>query len=409
MTVTWRRRTIVFLCALVWALTATVIALRYRATAADVLEIRTEIQEREIASVLDGYRRLASFTATRIMRSLDVARLTRQAFVAGPGEERARIRAEVMARLQSPYDDLQRLHIRQLHIHFPDSVSFLRVHAPDRFGDSVAGVRHTVDACNRDRAFVEGYEEGRVFNGYRFVFPLADGELHAGSMEISISFRAVTEGLSSLFGGRYQFLVAGPTAREIVFPDFQSVYRPSALGEAFVLDMDATEADLLAELRLSAGQVDGLIRDLDGSRTVSRFVRREGVWHLLMFKPFREYSARSTGFLVSRVEVPELRRAWRDAWLLLGALSGLYAVIGLLLTRFVAERRRRMEAERYLPICASCRRVRSADADAWEPASWMTLEEHFHREKDARFSHGLCPSCSQELYGELGGPPAEER
>lgn len=41
-----------------------------------------------------------------------------------------------------------------------------------------------------------------------------------------------------------------------------------------------------------------------------------------------------------------------------------------------------------LPICAYCKRVRD-DADYWH-----SVEEYVGERTDARFSHGICPSCS---------------
>lgn len=47
-----------------------------------------------------------------------------------------------------------------------------------------------------------------------------------------------------------------------------------------------------------------------------------------------------------------------------------------------------------LPTCASCKKIRTEDG-SWEP-----LEEHVCKATDSEFSHGLCPECGRELYGE---------
>ena len=46
-----------------------------------------------------------------------------------------------------------------------------------------------------------------------------------------------------------------------------------------------------------------------------------------------------------------------------------------------------------LPICASCRRIRDKN-DAWVP-----LEEYVQRETEADFTHSICPTCRNRLYG----------
>lgn len=47
-----------------------------------------------------------------------------------------------------------------------------------------------------------------------------------------------------------------------------------------------------------------------------------------------------------------------------------------------------------LPICASCKKIRD-DKGYWKQVE-MYLEEH----SDATFSHGICPDCSEALYGD---------
>lgn len=45
-----------------------------------------------------------------------------------------------------------------------------------------------------------------------------------------------------------------------------------------------------------------------------------------------------------------------------------------------------------LPICASCKAIRS-DADEWEE-----LESYLAKRTSAEFSHGICPDCASRLY-----------
>jgi hypothetical protein len=60
-----------------------------------------------------------------------------------------------------------------------------------------------------------------------------------------------------------------------------------------------------------------------------------------------------------------------------------------------------------LPICASCKRIRS------DKGYWEQIEAYIRDHSEARFSHGLCPSCIRLLYPEqadkvLGREPGSE-
>ena len=46
-----------------------------------------------------------------------------------------------------------------------------------------------------------------------------------------------------------------------------------------------------------------------------------------------------------------------------------------------------------LPICAHCKKIRD------DQGYWSQIEGYIQTHSDATFSHGMCPECSDELYG----------
>jgi len=47
-----------------------------------------------------------------------------------------------------------------------------------------------------------------------------------------------------------------------------------------------------------------------------------------------------------------------------------------------------------LPICSNCMKIRGQDG------KWHRLEDYMSERADVTFTHGICPECSQELYGD---------
>lgn len=45
-----------------------------------------------------------------------------------------------------------------------------------------------------------------------------------------------------------------------------------------------------------------------------------------------------------------------------------------------------------LPICCKCKKIRDSNGN------WQELENYIQEHSEADFSHGLCPTCTQELY-----------
>lgn len=46
-----------------------------------------------------------------------------------------------------------------------------------------------------------------------------------------------------------------------------------------------------------------------------------------------------------------------------------------------------------IPICAKCKKIRD------DEGFWKQIETYIEKHSDALFSHGLCPDCSKEIYG----------
>ena len=50
--------------------------------------------------------------------------------------------------------------------------------------------------------------------------------------------------------------------------------------------------------------------------------------------------------------------------------------------------------EGMLPICASCKKIRTPDNQ------WHVIEQYIKERTDATFTHGMCPECAQRMYGQ---------
>lgn len=47
-----------------------------------------------------------------------------------------------------------------------------------------------------------------------------------------------------------------------------------------------------------------------------------------------------------------------------------------------------------LPICARCKKIRD------DKGYWTQVEKYLEEYSGTKFSHGMCPECSEELYGD---------
>ncbi len=142
---------------------------------------------------------------------------------------KARDREKLYDYLKEDYAEYRKFNIRQLHFHLPNNDSFLRMHRPNKYGDNLSKARLTVKYVNENRKFIDGFEEGKIFNGFRFVYPLFDKEEHIGSVEISFSALTFIKNFIKNYDIKANFQIDKAIVDAKVFKDERSNYIQSPL------------------------------------------------------------------------------------------------------------------------------------------------------------------------------------
>ncbi len=159
-------------------------------------------------------------------------------------QKRQALRKELFKLLDPSYKYMKQFGLRQLHFHLPGPVSFLRFHRPSKYGDSLAGVREDLDWVNRNKKPIAAFAEGRIFNGFRNVYPIFKNGEFLGTVEISYSFAALEEELRKAdTDASYTFLVKRDVMNRKVFKDEKHNYEPSNF-KGFYFDKSTLRKDM---------------------------------------------------------------------------------------------------------------------------------------------------------------------
>ncbi len=151
--------------------------------------------------------------------------------------------------LNSNYEILKTFNIRQLHFHLPNNDSFLRMHRPNKFGDNLTKARLTVKYVNENKKFIDGFEEGKIFNGFRFVYPMFKDSVHIGSVEISHSALFFIREMVEKYNLKTNFFISKKIVGAKVFNNELSNYIQSPYSKYFV------EKSILNYLNLDVSKV----------------------------------------------------------------------------------------------------------------------------------------------------------
>jgi len=140
--------------------------------------------------------------------------------VTSEGKAQSMARGRLYRTLSPLYESLSEKNLRQLHFHLPDGKSYLRFHKPDRYGDDLMEARPSIKRANQERKMVSVFEAGRVVSGYRYVYPLTHRGVFLGTVETSISIKAILSMLSRIDASKeYAFLVNKRLSNALLFEE----------------------------------------------------------------------------------------------------------------------------------------------------------------------------------------------
>jgi diguanylate cyclase (GGDEF)-like protein/PAS domain S-box-containing protein len=206
------------------------------------------------------------------------------------GSEAAALREALYQYVAPAWIDMQQqFGLRQLHFQFgPGSLSYLRVHTPEKYGDRMDGLRHIIEDVNADQQARTGFETGRIYSGVRGVVPVwyEEGDDQAefiGVLEAGTSFNAQLERFDRELGAGIAVLLAREHVEQAVWESFRGL-NGSPVKQACGCYLEASSREEIndwMEALLLPRLVDG--------ETAWQMLSWQGKhWHLTRF-PLRDY------------------------------------------------------------------------------------------------------------------------
>lgn len=86
-------------------------------------------------------------------------------------------------------------------------------------------------------------------------------------------------------------------------------------------------------------------------------------------------------------------------------LSAVFIYVGVIFQSFMGEELLKT-LRGILPICMSCKKVRTENAENTDKI-WTSIEEYISHQTEVEISHGLCPDCYNELRSGITNPNIE--
>ncbi len=162
--------------------------------------------QEQIVTTIYEHKKLSKIYFDEIINKENVLDIMAKANTASE-EEKTILRNELYSIMENTYNNAKENDFRQFQFILKDTTSFLRMHRPEGYGDKLADFRESVKIASVKQEFTEGFEEGKTYNAYRFVYPLFYKNEFVGTVETSISFLAIIKLVEELFDHEGIFII----------------------------------------------------------------------------------------------------------------------------------------------------------------------------------------------------------
>lgn len=290
--------------------------------------------------LLASYQRtLAQEMVIDHLRVPAVVELMQRAATTTDPNERARLRERLRARLLPVYERMKGNGFRQLHFHLPGAVSFLRFHRPESFGDDLWDVRAGLRLVNETHQPVFGFEEGRVYNGFRHIYPLMHEGEFVGSVEASFSFRTFLMHHVDLDDSVYRLILSRALVDAKVWNEARErYYEATPLHPEYLRDREAdpfNNPELLPEAgNWVADEVDALeaaVADRAAGKLAAghpfSLVSLDPIPVVVSALPIKNTLGDTSAWILRYQLAPEVAVSWRWMWLKIGIALGLLLLV----------------------------------------------------------------------------------
>lgn len=241
-----------------------IVSIKQKNTRTDYLQLHNTSIQQDYATVYNNFALLTDAVYASLINRPEIMELMHRAYLSK--EEKDLARKQLWEHLKNDYYQLKNYQVRQLHFHLSNNESFLRFHRPNRYGDNLTGIRPTIEWVNANHKKFDGFEEGRIFNGFRFVFPLKNAQYgYLGSVEISFNTYALISELAKSHDLKAGFLIDHKIVGQKVFSNEQDNYLPSPF-KGFVYEREINQKLIQSSLFFNADKINPKDMETIGQR-----------------------------------------------------------------------------------------------------------------------------------------------
>lgn len=258
--------------------------------------------ERNYNAHLESYRSFSQSIYDNIINNEEILKLIFEIENSSTPEI---YRLELKNKLDYIYSIIKYKNFRVFHFHDNLGNSLLRFHKPEKYGDDLKGFRMSIADIVKNHNYIEGFEEGRIVNSYRFIFPLFYNSKYVGSVETSVSIYDLIKEIENSFDGSVDFLLMNTVIDKIVNENTIGLYTPTPFT-GFSCYVSPDSEDITTQVLFNKDKLNNLNEQASdvfneektSNKAFYKMVRQDDQSILMSFIPLRNISGEQVAFII---------------------------------------------------------------------------------------------------------------
>jgi len=289
--------------------------------------------------MIDSYRTFSQAIYHNFINKEDVLDLVFK-IETSIGEKQNEYRNELYKKLLPVYKIIKFKNFKIFHFHDTAGNSLLRYHKPSKYGDNLLKFRKSIALVIKTHRFVEGFEEGRIVNSYRFVYPLFYNNKYIGSVETSLSIYDMLKEVEKLFAGESAFLLDSAVVQKIFTEQTKGYYIKSVLPGYYKYVIPQKKngnggKDTIAQ-KLNKIILHRNLKRFNTSKPSIKLVKAGNLYYSVSFLPVKNIEGKNVALIVLFHEflpAEDIRKQYGTYFWILTLINLLFSGIIILLYR----------------------------------------------------------------------------
>ena len=314
------------------------------------------------SAILDTYKIVAQKDFNNLMKN-EKALFILKKFKYADKEQKAILRGKLYRLLYKEYEQMKKLNVRQFHFHTHDGRSLLRFHLPYKSGDSLMELRTSIRVANTEFKTMVGFEGGRIYPGYRYVFPIIYKNEHLGSVEFSVSFAALEKKLKNILPFHaYELILEKAVSYDKVFKKHREFFMPSGLSKNYYIENAAIskvtqkvkDDTFVKKLTSLTRQSDDFSEKLNKKESFAVPIIDGNSGYVVTFLALKDIDKKNAGYVVSFGKLQDILEVEEryDNFIVIGFLTAIvfFILITVIITQIQKIKEDSLKLQKFIDI-----------------------------------------------------------